>query len=81
MTHTDNSPTNYSPNKKITSHEFAALARCAEGTLRNSRHTGLLFGKKAPPYIKIGRKVLYRFSDVNEFLDQFETRNNTSEMA
>jgi len=64
--------------QKINTIEFAALAYCAEGTIRNSRHTGLLFGKKAPPYIKVGRKVLYLRSDIDDFLAQFLPQSNTS---
>ena len=64
---------------KLTTIEFATLAHCAEGTIRNSRHTGILFGQEAPPYTKVGRKVLYRRSDIEAFLAQFSPQNNTTE--
>jgi hypothetical protein len=44
-------------------HEAAALLRLSERTLERFRVTG--FG---PPFIKAGRRVLYRPSDLDEWI-------------
>ena len=49
--------------------------------LKTSRSTGVLWGVPAPRFIKAGsKKILYRVSDLNEFLDQFESYSNNAEV-
>lgn len=61
--------------------EAAMLLHVSAHTLRNSRSTGTLCGRKAPPYIKMGGKVLYERADLLAWLDGFTKYNNTSEEA
>jgi len=56
----------------------AEFINCAHQTLKLSRHTGLLFGVKAPEYIKRGRSIVYRKSTLEKWLAQFVERPNTS---
>jgi hypothetical protein len=44
--------------------ETSSFTRCARQTLANWRHL-----KKGPPYVKAGGKVLYRFSDLKEWME------------
>lgn len=46
----------------------APILGVAPITLKNSRYTGLLGDKPAPPYLKIGKKVRYLRSDLLEYL-------------
>ena len=64
----------------LVSDKYAApIVGARTSSLKQSRHTGLLFGKPAPPFIKLGRSVRYRKSDLEECRDQFPEYNNTSE--
>jgi len=48
-------------------------------TLKQSRHTGLLFGEEAPRYLKMGRSTRYKLSSLREFRRQFSEYTNTSQ--
>jgi len=48
--------------------------------LKKARCTGLLWGYKAPLFIKTGRKVLYRKSDLDTFLAQLPKFQNNAEV-
>jgi len=49
--------------------------------LKSSRSTGLLWGMPAPKFIKAGsKKVLYRVSDLDDFLSQFNSCRNNAEV-
>jgi len=49
--------------------------------LKVSRSTGLLWGVEAPKFIKAGsKKVLYRISDLDAFLAQFESYSNNAQV-
>jgi excisionase family DNA binding protein len=50
----------------LTVADVAAMTRLAVGTLRYWRHTG----SGGPPSVKLGRRVLYRRSDVEEWLKE-----------
>ncbi len=50
----------------------------SETTLRISRTTGILGGVAAPPFIKIGAKVLYDADDLEAWKSQFKKRCHTS---
>ena len=50
--------------------------------LKASRSTGTLWGVNAPKFIKAGKKkVLYRVSDLDEFLAQFQSYSNNAQVA
>ena len=48
--------------------------------LKKSRNTGDLWGYPAPKFIKARRKVLYRKSELDAFLEQIPTYNNNAEV-
>ena len=48
-------------------------------TVRKSRCTGILLGQPAPRFIRIGKTIRYRESDLQAWLDQFSTFANTAE--
>lgn len=57
---------------------FPDLIPAQPTTARKSRYTGTLLGKPTPKYVKLGRSVFYRLSDVIEWLSDVETFKNTS---
>ena len=59
--------------------EASRLLGAAKSTLKQSRHSGILFGRPAPPFLRLGRSIRYRLSDLLEFRDQFPEYRNTSE--
>jgi excisionase family DNA binding protein len=50
----------------LTVADVAAMTRLSVGTLRYWRHTGL----GGPPSVKLGRRVLYRRTDVETWLSE-----------
>ncbi len=58
----------------------AKLLGAAPSSLKQSRYTGSLFGKTAPPFLKLGRSTRYRLSVLLEFRSQFPEYRNTSEI-
>lgn len=56
--------------------EFLGTTRAS---LRQSRYKGKLFGKTAPRFLKLGRSVRYRFSELVNFLSQFSEYANNAE--
>lgn len=63
----------------FTNQEAAELLTISANTLRNSRSTGILCGKEAPPFIKMGRKIIYLKADLMQWLESFPKYNNTAE--
>ena len=57
----------------LTTAEVAALARAPISTVRYWRHIG--FG---PTSFRLGRRVLYRRGDVQQWLDQVRAEQNTA---
>lgn len=57
----------------------ADLLTLSANTLKNSRSTGKLCGRQAPPYIKLGKKVAYKRCDLLAWLNSFPTHKNTAE--
>ncbi|WED42019.1 DNA-binding protein [Legionella cardiaca] len=55
-------------------HTLAAVLNCSTQLLERNRWAGT-----GVPYIKIGRKVLYRKCDVLSFLQQQKTYRSTSD--
>jgi len=58
--------------------EAARFVGAAPNNLKQSRVTGILFGKPAPHFEKRGRKVLYRKSTLEKFNSQFSEQANTA---
>jgi hypothetical protein len=63
----------------FTNNELAAILGCAPYTVRRSRTTGILLGKKAPRYKNRGRKIAYPREEVVAFDGQFELQENTAQ--
>ena len=53
----------------LRAHEAAYYLGVTPAQLRNSRHTGELFrGVDTPPFLKVGRSVMYRQSTLDDVL-------------
>ncbi len=63
--------------EKKSSTETAYYLRYSENTLRKSRGTGQLGGRKAPPYIKIGGRIFYEVTDLDNWINSFCSQENT----
>ena len=63
----------FDANKPYTQTEFAQTLGKSEAWAERSRWDG-----SGPKFVKIGRKVLYRGSDLNDWLDS-RTRTSTSD--
>ena len=63
----------------LNSEQAAKFLGIQATTLKQSRHTGVLLGEPAPPFLKMGRSTRYRMSSLLEFRDQFSEYRNTSE--
>jgi hypothetical protein len=64
----------------LAENDAASILGAAKSTLKQSRHTGKLFGKPAPPYLKLGlRSIRYKRSDLLNSRDQFQEFRSTSE--
>jgi len=49
--------------------------------IKQSRATGTLWGNPAPRFMKVGaRKVLYKQSDLEVFINQFDTYSNNAQV-
>ena len=55
---------------------IAAILNCSTQLLERNRWAG-----EGVPYIKMGRKVLYKKSDVLDFLQQLKTYRSTSDQG
>jgi hypothetical protein len=66
-------------NRLLDDHEAGLKLSAAAATMRKSRCTGILFGQPAPRFLKIGKTIRYRESDLQAWLDQFPTFANTAE--
>ena len=64
--------------KFLTSIKTARRLNISDAYLRRSRVEGLLGGRLAPPYIKIGTKVLYDQQDVEDWLTEIPKQRHTS---
>ena len=63
---------------RLDTNQAAEYLGFAVSTLNISRVTGTLAGVKAPAYRKLGRKVVYDASILEEWLNQFENQPNTA---
>ena len=66
-------------NSLLDDHKTAIKLGLAAATVRKSRCTGILLGQPAPRFIRIGKTIRYRESDLKAWLDQFPTFANTAE--
>ncbi len=48
--------------------------------LKSSRSTGILWGVKAPEFLKCGRKILYRVETLDKWLEQFQGYTNNAQV-
>lgn len=55
----------------------ASILGTSQNNLKISRCTGKLFGKIAPPFLKIGRTVRYRKSALTAWTAQFKEQTRT----
>lgn len=60
---------------------FPKLIPAQPTTARKSRSTGTLLGIKTVKYVKVGRSVFYRLSDVIEWLDNLPSFSTTAHYA
>lgn len=60
---------------------FPHLIPAQPSTARKSRGTGMLLGRPAPRFIRRGRSIRYRLSDVLEWLEDANVVNNTAEAS
>lgn len=60
--------------------QAALIVGCSPASLKQSRHSGVLFGVPAPPFLKMGRSARYRVSSLLHFVMQFTEYRNTSEI-
>jgi hypothetical protein len=59
--------------------EAARVVGSATSTLKQSRHTGMLFGRPAPRFRLMGKSPRYLLSTLHKFRNQFPDYANTSE--
>ena len=59
--------------------EAAKVLDSTSASLKQSRYTGILFGRPAPKFIKMGRSAKYKLSTLLAFRDQFTEFQNTAE--
>ncbi|MFC6670502.1 hypothetical protein [Marinobacterium aestuariivivens] len=69
------------PNNHLKSQAAANYLLVAESTLRKSRVTGILCGRAAPAYIKMGRTVLYTRTDLDAWVAELPKGNCTAQTA
>ena len=74
----ENSPCVYIYNVKpyLNTNEAAEYLSTTAKVLRTSRHTGILFGRVAPDFFKVGEsKVLYKTETLNEWIESAPAMN------
>lgn len=62
----------------ISTKQAATYIGCSHHTLRKSRYTGILLGRKTPQYFKLGSKVSYRTVDLEQWLSELSPVQNTA---
>ncbi len=61
--------------------EAARIIGTTPVRLRNSRVSGMLGNVPTPPFIKLGRAVRYRKSDLERWLADLPTYQNTAQVS
>ena len=69
----------YNAQVPIDTHQAAKYLGFSYYPPRRSRSTGILAGVPAPKYLKMGDKVNYTLPWLDEWVDQFEPKNNTAQ--
>lgn len=64
----------------LNAQQAASFLNTTTATLKQSRYTGMLYGKPAPCFIKMGRIIRYRLSTLMAFREQFPECRNTTEL-
>lgn len=64
---------------RFSTRDAAAFLGCAPTTLKISRINGVLFGREAPKYRKLGRRVVYDRTELAAWLEQFDVLRHTAE--
>lgn len=75
---TDNWIEHYDP--LLNDKEAAPVVGSTANSLRQSRYTGLLFGVQAPKFLKMGRSIRYRLSELLAFIDSFPEIESTTRL-
>ncbi len=57
---------------------FPYLIPCSPRTGRDARRSGVLLGRPAPSFVKRGRMVRYRYSDIQAYLESAEAFPSTA---
>lgn len=57
---------------------FPYLIPCSIRTGRDARRTGVLLGSSAPAFVKRGRTIRYRFSDIQRWLEGADAYPSTA---
>lgn len=66
--------------KLLDSKQASNYLGCGPNSLKVSRSSGILYGVRAPAYLKIGNKsIRYKISTLDEWLEQFTEQNNTAQ--
>lgn len=60
---------------------FPHLISAQPSTARKSRGTGMLLGQPAPLFVRRGRSIRYRLSDVLKWLEDADVVNNTAKAS
>lgn len=60
---------------------FPHLITAQPSTARKSRVTGMLLGRPTPRFLRRGRNIRYRLSDVLEWLEDADVVSNTAEAS
>lgn len=59
--------------------QASGLLGCSKSTLKMSRHTGELYGRPGPSYLKLGRRnVRYRHQTIDSWIGQFDEVSSTA---
>lgn len=61
--------------------QAASIIGTTGASLKQSRYTGLLFGKPAQKFLKMGKSAKYKLSTLQAFVDQFSEFQSTSEYS
>lgn len=64
----------------LTTAEFAEVLRTNDVTIRQSRRSGMLYGRPAPVHKRMGlRKIMYSSDVIKEWLDSIPDSRKTDE--
>lgn len=72
--------TTHTPQRPLRSKEAAARYGISEIALRHARCSGVLFGRKAPKFKKLGRTIVYMPNELDEWFEQFESVTKLSDI-